>query len=792
QGAVWMILAAVASVALMTNPMWLPKGINNVVSQVSEAGMTAVTTTTSNGAGDICKVDEGGDVPDDLPVGKTSKYIPNENAQTRKIVRQMQCTMWYSFMYTPWVIGEFGDSPSEIDANHIAKKGFSEGAQKVGGQDPVGGTGIGLVKLGSAGRAAPDSAQSWALYHLDNKIAYPGISADKEQQQQNNLVSVALTQLHTESYNKVYKGDDSMNRIATSTIGFVAALGAGIMVVIVSMSIIVLDVGLIILTLVSPLFFLIGVHPGFGRRIALGWVETILGLAMKRIVLSMLLAVMLVFYAVILSANAAMPWLFSMILVIAVSIGGISYKDQILNMFNKISLGGDGGVQPQTLPGADKAKSAGRSVIKGAAQMALAGKMMGANNRGKTGGTGDGSGAGARKAPPTTRDRAAQEVMAENAAGAGAEPKNLDNKRKGETPNATAGLGGGAGTRKEPNAKGIDANSTKGVDSNNTKAVDLDKDAASGAGARIHAEEAEEATQIGGAGHYTGPDGRIVDANGVAVPMDRLSAEEREVMEGGAGYRIENNNDGAAIDSDMSPSAQAIARIKENSPKEIQRRADLEAKRITDRDRLLPPMKPTAVTHATAVKQNKAIAQEKKRLEAKSNGAPVTSTQALKSIQEKERLAHIARQKRNINKAKLVQKKRQLVDAPIKSVGTASAGAARELRSMAGAADKQYTKGYVKKTVVGTKNVSAKAGSAAISAVDRKIDNAASRALFHAQVEAKVWEIRSNNIKEKRQLNREQAHIPKKYRSTELPSRQERRVEQPSRQPTRRIEPPNS
>ena len=759
QGALWMILAAIAAVALMTNPMWLPKTVNTVVSTVSEAGMTAVTSTTVNGAGEMCKVDGAAGRPDNLTPGKSAKYIETGNENTRKIIRQMQCTMWYSFMYTPWSLGQFGDSPSEFTDSHIAKKDFRANVDTINGQRPV--IPVKTVKHGlGAGNEAPANAQSWALYHLDNKVAYPTIIdgssslSEQEMNQQKALVNGALSQLHVENYNKVYKGDDSMNRLATATIGMVAALGAGIMIVIVSMSIIVLDVGLVILTLVSPLFFLVGVHPGFGRRIALGWVETILGLAMKRVVLSLLLSVMLVFYATILSANASMPWLFSMILVIAVSIGGITYKDQILKMFNKINLGGDGGVQPQNLPGAEKAKSAAFNMAKGAAGMAIAGKIAIRNGRG-TEGTVDGSGAGKRK-NPTVQERAAAEVLAERNAGAGARPAEANNKRTSGSAGAgaTTGTAAGAGAAAGAAAGSAAENANAGVGGGAGARTTLGDNEKYEPNKTVGDNENDRNQQLGGAGHYTAPDGRIVDADGKAVPMDQLTAEEKAVLEsGGAGTRVGDVNNGNAIDDNISPSAVAIARMKSESPAEIKKRAEAEAKRITERDRVLPPMRPTASLQASAIRQNAAISKEKKRLQAKNPSQPVTSAQAMKSIQAKERAANVARIKRNENKEKLVQKKRAAINEPLK-----------ELRTMANSADQKYTKGYVKKTVNASSTAVSNTGKRISASVDRKAEQAADRRLFEAEVSNKVWEIRARDRAEKREVRQQQKSIPKPYR----------------------------
>lgn len=343
QGAIWMIGSAVAAVALMTNPLWLPTQVNTVVSSVSEAGMNAVTTaTTAKGQTNICAVNL-----DETPPTSGDSYVAPKNTTTRNIIRQTQCTIWYSFLYTPWAIGQFGESPAAMSDPESAQKQSFNAAQgadgTVGGNKPLTDPGVQKVKMGNT--IVDDSAQNWALFHLDNKVLQPKSNYGQQVNQQRALLNVASAQLHKDDPNLTYKGNGSSARIASASLTLIASIGAAIMIVIISMSMIVLDVGLVMLTLVSPVFFLAGVHPGFGRKVALGWLETIAGLAIKRIVLSLILSVMLVFYATVLADNANMPWIVSMILIIAVSIGGITYKDQIVGMFNKISFGGNGGMK---------------------------------------------------------------------------------------------------------------------------------------------------------------------------------------------------------------------------------------------------------------------------------------------------------------------------------------------------------------------------------------------------------------------------------------------------------------
>lgn len=489
QGAIWMIGAAVASVALMTNPLWLPTNVNTVVSSVSEAGMNAVTTATAGkGSTNICAVSPDAATPTTANGSNGNTYVAPKSTTTRNIVRQTQCTIWYSFLYTPWAIGEFGDSPANLSKDGSTQKASFLAAQgpdgKVGGNATLKDPGVFNVKMGNT--VVDPSAQNWALFHLDNKVMQPNSDHGQQVNQQRALLNVASAQLHNDNPNLTYKGNGSAGRIASASLTLIAAIGAAIMIVIISMSMIVLDVGLVILTLVAPIFFLAGVHPGFGRKVALGWLESIAGLAIKRIVLSLVLSVMLVFYATILASNSNMPWIVSMILIIAVSIGGITYKDQIVGMFNKISFGGDGGLQAQSLPGKSGMMHGGKKLLGAAIGAGVGGavarKVGGAGPRKASGG-----GAGVPKAPSQkSKDKAAAAAElggsgagpTPNKGGTDPKPKDTDIPK----PNDSENNGSGAGEAPRPNPD---------VEAEAQKEADRSKDNGSGAGEQPRRSEAE-------------------------------------------------------------------------------------------------------------------------------------------------------------------------------------------------------------------------------------------------------------------------------------------------------------
>jgi hypothetical protein len=452
--ALWMFGATIAGFAILANPMFLPSVVNTVVSTVSETTIAAITNVAltgnktsgvSSSNATLCTL-EGGNgltkITDSAGTVTEEKFNKSQDA-ARTSVRQIQCTLWYSFMYTPWVIGQYGVSPSVTDDTTLTE-GYPN---KTGDTSPVVGTIIPKdIPLGNG-----STPGNWAIYQLDNKVNYPG---SNKSDQEKAMLNVAASQLYkTSDANGTWKGNSSMNRVTTATLAMISALGAGAMIAIISMSMIVLQIGLIILTLFSAIFLLVGAHPGFGRRIALGWLESLAGLAMKRIVLSVLLAIMLVFYSAVLSASASIDWLTSMIMVIAVSIGGITYKDQLTTMFSRISFGGNGGLSESDM-GSRHAKRAAGSAMRGAVGFAGAATALGV---GAIAG-----GAGARKHNKELQQKAREEIAARRqgddpSAGAGERPNGgpatgpaTDNSPE----NSPSDSSGGAGERPESTPSG--------------------------------------------------------------------------------------------------------------------------------------------------------------------------------------------------------------------------------------------------------------------------------------------------------------------------------------------------
>lgn len=555
--ALWMLGATVAGFAILANPMFLPSVVNTVVSKVSEttiASITQIAQSNSSTAGssasgsNLCSTgDFNGKTQTSDSSGKMTikDFDPSQNA-ARTSVRQIQCTMWYSFMYTPWVIGQFGVSPSADST--VLTSGYPN---KTGDTDPLKNSkGEGVPQNIPLG--AGNTPGNWAIYQLDNKVNYPG---SNKNDQQVGMLNVAASQIYkAENANGTWKGTSSTNRVTTATLALISSLGAGAMIGIISMSMIVLQIGLVILTLFAPLFLLVGVHPGFGRRIAMGWLESMAGLAMKRIVLSVLLSVMLVFYSAVLSASASIDWLISMIMVIAVSVGGITYKDQLTTMFSRISFGGNGGLSEQDMGGKHLKRAAG-GVLSGAAGFAGAATAM---SIGAIAG-----GAGARKNNKELQQKAREEIAARRqgddpSAGAGERPNGGPNDGSPTDSSSAGGDGapfidGSAGAGERPAGNGeIDGQGELFPESDTSRLYGPAENPSAGATGR-HAESARDEID-GQGGLFPEVDVRPKQnfeadprmAGDIAAGQDIVNQERRKLY----GQRPATEDDGrrAAID----------------------------------------------------------------------------------------------------------------------------------------------------------------------------------------------------------------------------------------------------
>lgn len=128
-----------------------------------------------------------------------------------------------------------------------------------------------------------------------------------------------------------------------------------------------------ILTVFAPIFLLIGIHPGRGRKIFLGWLESIVSNILKYMASCFMVIVMIFIYGAVFSKmNQAQVFVASIILGVAF----VSYRKELVNLMGVVNMGGArvANIAEQRINKAtEKAKYMGMAAAGGAVGGAIAG-----------------------------------------------------------------------------------------------------------------------------------------------------------------------------------------------------------------------------------------------------------------------------------------------------------------------------------------------------------------------------------------------------------------------------------
>lgn len=333
QGGLWMLGATVFALLFMANPGYIADQANTFVNKITTTTTNSVTSATSATVAkdDMC-------------------YAAGQN----KGNRMAACSMYKAMMVTPWAAGQFG-VPMSVPLE-------GDKSVKVGNRT--------LNDL----RVVQIEAQTASETEIASGTDYDTIrEADAElwmsvQDAVYNGVGKGANQA---SY-LTWTGDAYSQRVSIAFSSVIATLCLGILVVLISFSTVVLAVGMILLIMLAPMFLLIGVHPGFGRGIALKWLELLLGTVVKRIVLSTVLALLVGMYQIIL--ETPMSWFAQIAMIMALGVGAIIFRKPLLETLNVINLGG---TRTGMESGMDRAGKRGAAATAGVGGGAVAGALAG-------------------------------------------------------------------------------------------------------------------------------------------------------------------------------------------------------------------------------------------------------------------------------------------------------------------------------------------------------------------------------------------------------------------------------
>jgi hypothetical protein len=298
EGTIWMVVAAAAAIWLIGRP----------------ADFTGIGKTTSDGITQTLNVafsklpnpGSGGCVP----LQRTDPQAQASFGYTSgsSVVDQNAGELWSVLVCKPWLDGEFGTTSF---------------AATPGGQQTV---------INAYARQL-----LWAQTIAANEK--PTAALIKAKQATYAGIAQSIQQNHPGVY-PLFQGKEWTTRLEIAFAALFAAVVAGVLVLLIAVTLILLKLGFLLLLVIGPFFLLIGTHPGFGRVVALRWLELLIGVLLKQAAVALVLSVLVYSYALIMgTSDAVLPWALKILMIALVTIAVFIYRRPFQHLFSAVGYG---------------------------------------------------------------------------------------------------------------------------------------------------------------------------------------------------------------------------------------------------------------------------------------------------------------------------------------------------------------------------------------------------------------------------------------------------------------------
>ena len=341
----WLLFSFIIGLALLLNPSMLAKAPMIATNAVTGCVIGAFNGTncfdgssfTSKTAPSNLSASSGVCISD--AAGASADQI------TALAVNSMGCTIWKTFILQNYAKGAFGvnldqlevSSPGTVAGAAVAKAGiapdkFCYSLQSTGSIKDYDGQWL-QTKTGGS------KICNLAVYNIlmQMKVTPAGATAsDVPTQYDPAWYNLIVT---TASSDKMWPiWTNGGQQFMQGGVAVISVLLGGVLIVVSSVAALMYYITAIILLIFAPLFILVGINPGRGKKIMMGWVETIIASILKYLASAIFLLVSLTLYSTVL--GAADP-LAALLFVGILSVVLWMYRGDLVEMFGKVSLGGE-------------------------------------------------------------------------------------------------------------------------------------------------------------------------------------------------------------------------------------------------------------------------------------------------------------------------------------------------------------------------------------------------------------------------------------------------------------------
>ena len=299
EGTVWMVIACAAAIWLIGRPADFT-GIGRTFSD-------GITQTLNIAFAKLPAPQQASCVPlqkgdPQTPAGANFAYTAGNG-----VVDANANELWTVLVCKPWLDGEFGTT------TYSGAGGRPTVVNKYGRQ-----------LLWSQAIAANEQPTAAVITAKQN--AYTGIAASIKQNEPGVY--------------PLFQGKQWTTRLEIGFAALFAALAAGLLVLFIAITLIILKLSFLLLLVAGPFFLIIGTHPGFGRVIALRWAEMLIGVLLKTAAIALVLSVLLYAYSLIMGASdAALPWALKILMIALVTVAVFIYRKPFSHLFSAVGYG---------------------------------------------------------------------------------------------------------------------------------------------------------------------------------------------------------------------------------------------------------------------------------------------------------------------------------------------------------------------------------------------------------------------------------------------------------------------
>lgn len=332
---------------------------NNIATVMESVVLTSMNSGLQGGNG-LCSTNIG---------QFNTNLVNDENAKETDILKEastnMQsvvgCQFWYTFLFKPWVQGQFGTDWNQVWAKNKIADWAPAGAKSItNGDDNAKMVGDATVPLGDG-----KVINNWAIFDVsvDTNAHSPigqdgkpskytnGVAndwwrivdafANYEEGQQTESSSVG-DQNYSYSYNEsknnpplqewsTWTGNNSWERIGVALTSLIVAVVGLLGPMTFSSMSAIYSIGISLLMALAPIMLLLGCWAGRGFSIFKSWGQLVINTTLKRIVLALLLIVSIAITITAIRLMDSLGWWQGILLLILFSVIIYKSKDKIIS-----------------------------------------------------------------------------------------------------------------------------------------------------------------------------------------------------------------------------------------------------------------------------------------------------------------------------------------------------------------------------------------------------------------------------------------------------------------------------